>query len=296
MDALPSLTSPLPSTHQDFEVLNRIVNVLLLAASSEQRLQTVVGQIIRDCVDRVIQTPKTGRRLYTDLQNSEKTYIGTAVEIELRSQLGLERGPHLDLAIAGYDVDVKFAQGYSWMIPPEAVDMPCILVSANDEQALFSFGAIVARQDYLNPGANRDQKKTIQAKHRASIWWLAEKLPYPKNFWLTVSQESIRRISNGTNGNQRMISLFREVQDRPISRKVIEDVAQQLDPTRRIRADKSRGTRNVLEADGIFVLNGFFDAPLIQALGLPTATRSEWISHQFKDHERKIATKFGLTL
>jgi hypothetical protein len=39
--------------------------------------------VLMGVVESVIKSPKTGRRFYKHLQNSEKTYIGTCVEIDL---------------------------------------------------------------------------------------------------------------------------------------------------------------------------------------------------------------------
>ena len=145
----------------------------------------------------------------------------------------------MDLEIAGYDVDVKFTHDSAWMIPPEARTKPLLLITVNDLTAVFSVGLVIAKDEYLNLGTNRDSKTTIKAVHREHIWWLAKDSRYPMNFWLTVTPEVIQRVSAGRDGNSRMITLFREVQDRPIPRKVIDDVAKQADPTRRIELTKS---------------------------------------------------------
>ena len=77
--------------------------------------------MLRDCIDDVIMTAKTGRRSYEELEKTEKTYIGTRVEIELRALLRLRKG-RLDTVILGHDVDIKHTMGSNWMIPTEAVD------------------------------------------------------------------------------------------------------------------------------------------------------------------------------
>lgn len=288
----------LASSHIDYVPLRRVGQALVTAAGGLQALRDLMAVLVRDNIDRVIQTPKTGRRYYSDLQNSEKTYLGTALEIDLRSALGLGRGTSMDLSIEGEDVDVKFSQrDGGWMIPPEAQDKICILLTANDEAALFSFGLIVARAQYMRPGANRDKKQSVSAEGRKSIWWLIRNAAYPNNFWLTIDKDKIQRISAGRSGNHRMMSLFREVQDRAISRKVVEDVASQLDPTRRVRKDKSRGTRNVLEQEGIVLLSGSNPdhRELIKALGLPEIKRTEYLAHRFVESERRLAAKHGVT-
>ena len=60
--------------------------------------------MLRQCVDDVIMTPKTGRRSYDELEKTEKTYIGTRVEIELRAMLNLPKGK-LDTVILGVSKD-----------------------------------------------------------------------------------------------------------------------------------------------------------------------------------------------
>lgn len=293
------LFEAIPPGHRDYAILQPITGALLNAAGGQAKLEALVAGIVRNCIDRVIQTPKTGRRLYTDLQNSEKTYIGTAVEIDLRSALGLSRGAEMDLEIAGHDVDVKFSQGKGWMIPPEAFGKPCILISASDLTNRYSLGVVVAREQYLNPGQNRDAKKTIRAEHRANIWWLIQSASYPPNFWRSVPKEITLKISEGPSGNQRVITLFRELRDRPISRKVIEDVATQLDPTRRVRSDKEGGTRDILRKEGILVLSGSKpeQRKLAEELALPPIAKTEYLSHRFETAvERQLAAKYGLAI
>jgi hypothetical protein len=279
--------------------LEPLVDALVKAAGSLDKLRSLMATLVRDNIDRVIQTPKTARLFYKDLQNSEKTYLGTAIELDLRSALGFERGDVTDLKIAGSDVDVKFSQrDGGWMIPPEAVDKVCLLVTADDPSALFSIGMVVARAAYLTAGGNRDAKRAISAEGRKNIWWVLRNADYPKNFWLSVPEEVVERIAEGRSGNQRVINLFNAVQDTPVPRKVLQDVAPQLDFTRRVRADKRRGTRNLLEQNRIFILQGKnkLHQELIAELGLHSLQRGEWMAHQFSDEELKLAVKKGIKL
>ncbi len=235
--------------------------------------------MLRQCIDDVIMTPKTGRRSYDELEKTEKTYIGTRVEIELRALLRLPKGK-LDTVILGRDVDIKNTMGSNWMIPTEAFNHPCILVAADEVQANCYLGLIVARPEYLTSGQNKDSKKSISSSGFANILWLLQRQPYPPNFWRTVAPEVVDRIFAQTSGNRRVAELFRKVQGIPITREVIEAVAQQQDFMRRIRSDKGNGTRDRLAREGILRLSGQYDAPLIEALGLPSCSGSEFISHQ----------------
>lgn len=285
----PSLVQP---GHIDSDLLIALSGEITRRAGGSRALADKVPAMLRDCVDAVIQTPKTGRRSYDDLEKTEKTYIGTRVEIELRSLLRLPKGK-LDTVILAQDVDIKHTMGGNWMIPTEAFDRPCILVAADENSALCYLGLFIARLNYLTSGQNKDSKKSLSAFGFENIFWLLRDLPYPPNFWRTVPADAVLRIFEGKTGNERVAVLFREVQGRPIARPVIEATALQKDFMRRIRGDAGRGTRDVLAKEGIVLLSGTYDAPLIGALKLPTCAASEFVSHTLKDdHERELVLSF----
>lgn len=282
--------------HQDFPLLSAVAADIVQRAGGTEALAASFSTILRQCVDDVIMTPKTGRRSYDELEKTEKTYIGTRVEIELRSMLNLKRGK-LDTVILGHDVDIKNTMGSNWMIPTEAVGNPCILVAADEVRAVSYLGLTVARPEYLTVGQNKDSKKSISAVGFANILWLLNEHPYPPNFWRTVPTDVIERIFDGKSGNRRVMALFREVQRVPITRDVIEAVAQQQDFMRRIRSDNSKGTRDHLASEGVLLLSGHYDAPLIKALGLPRCTGSEFVSYRPNTRaEVAIAASAGITL
>ena len=282
--------------HIDNDLLAEIAEDITKRAGGHTALGGKFAAMLRQCVDDVIMTPKTGRRSYDELEKTEKTYIGTRVEIELRAMLALPKGK-LDTVIKGHDVDIKNTMGSNWMIPTEAVDQPCILVAADEVRAVCYLGLIVARPEYLTFGANKDSKKSVSAAGFTNIFWLLRDHPYPPNFWRTVAPDVIERIFQGASGNQRMAGLFREVQGQPITRDVVEAVAQQQDFMRRIRSDKGRGTRDLLAREGILLLSGHYDAPLIEALGLSVCSGSEFISYR-PDTQAQVdlATTHGIPL
>lgn len=282
--------------HQDFPLLSAVAADIIQRAGGTEALAASFSTMLRQCVDDVIMTPKTGRRSYDELEKTEKTYIGTRVEIELRSMLNLKRGK-LDTVILGHDVDIKNTMGSNWMIPTEAVGNPCVLVAADEVRAVSYLGLAVARPEYLTVGQNKDSKKSISAVGFANILWLLNEHPYPPNFWRTVPTDVIGRIFDGESGNRRVMALFREVQRVPITRDVIEAVAQQQDFMRRIRADNNKGTRDHLAREGVLLLSGHYDAPLIKALGLPRCTGSEFVSYKpSTPAEVKIAAEAGIRL
>lgn len=282
--------------HRDHNLLTAISDEITKRAGGDAALTSKFSAMLRQCVDDVIMTPKTGRRSYDELEKTEKTYIGTRVEIELRAMLHLPKG-RLDTVILEQDVDIKNTMGSNWMIPTEAIDTPCILVAADEVRATCFLGLFVARTDYLTLGQNKDSKKSVSALGFANILWLLLDHPYPPNFWRTVEPDVIERIFSGSSGNLRMATLFREVQKKPIIRDVVEAVAQQKDFMRRIRSDNGKGTRDHLALEGILLLSGHYDAPLISALGLPHCTGSEFVSYRpMLQAEVNLAAQYGISL
>ena len=282
--------------HQDYRLLTAIADEITKRAGGPVTLAVNFSAMLRECIDDVIMTPKTGRRSYDELEKTEKTYIGTRVEIELRAMLRLPKGK-LDTLILDQDVDIKNTMGNNWMIPNEAFGHPCILIAADEERAKCYLGLFVARPEYLTSGQNRDAKKSVSAAGFANILWLLQDCPYPPNFWRTVKPGIVDIIFSETSGNRRMAALFREIQREPITRDVVEAVAQQQDFMRRIRADNGNGTRDILAREGILLLSGHYDAPLIAALNLPNCSGSEFVSYRpASKAEADLAERHGIKL
>ncbi|UWQ48602.1 NaeI family type II restriction endonuclease [Leisingera caerulea] len=279
--------------HPDFGILFPLAEEITTRAGGALALEHDVPQMLRQCIDDVIMTPKTGRRAYEELEKTEKTYIGTRVEIELRALLKLRKG-RLDTEILGQDVDIKHTMGGNWMIPTEAIDCACLLVAADEVRARCYLGLIVARPEYLTQGQNKDAKRSISAEGFRHILWLLKDRPYPANFWRMADEAAVEEIFAGETGNERMAQLFRLIQQRPIPRDVVEAVAQQKDFMRRIRSDKGRGTRDLLARDGILLLSGQYDSQLIKALDLPPCAGGEFISCRIEnEYHARMAAQSG---
>lgn len=157
-------------------------------------------------------------------------------------------------------------------------------------------GLIVIRPEVMHGGVgNRDAKRGISAEGFEHILWLLCDHPYPPNFWRTVSPAAAERVMSARSGNERVIALFEEVPERPISRDVIDATARQKDFTRRTRADNGRGTRDKLLERGVLLLTGTSHPALIEALGLPFCRRGEYISYRPKDDaEWAVAAEHGI--
>ena len=231
---------------------------------------------MRKAIDEVIDSPRTNRFTLDETEKTEKTYLGTKIEILLRSWLGFPKGNILDLSIDGIECDVKSTMHQTWMIPSEAMGHPCLLVKTDEESARFSIGLIVIRKEVLTSGRNQDGKSSISKAGKGLIRWILQNEPYPENFWQNLSPDLRHAITSKSSGTARVTALFRNVQGKPISRSLVLAVAQQKDAMKRLR--KNGGARDPLVRDGIALLSGNYDSQLIKALNLPKCGKDEFIS------------------
>ena len=260
--------------HRDYEIIRRIESALLKEAGGLNKLRQELPVLIRQAIDEVIDTPRTGRVHSRELEKTEKTYIGTKVEILVRNFFHLPKGI-LDLTIDGLDVDVKNTIGRTWMIPPEAGGKPCILVASDEERRTCSFGIFVAHLENLTLGLNQDRKRSVSVLGSLSIHWMLADDPYPPSFWSQIGEKITHAIMRGHSGNERVETLFRLVQGRPIHRDIVQAVAQQKDYMKRLR--RNGGARDSLAKEGIAILS-YYDRKLIDHLKLRPVTKDESIS------------------
>lgn len=127
----------LPEIHQDFDDLQALESDLFSAVGGRDRFHEKLRSFFRSAIDEVIDTARTGRYFLSDLEKTEKTYLGTKFEILLRDWLNVPRGIVLDLLIGGREVDVKSTTsgGSGWMIPPEAIGQLCVLLRVNEQDS-----------------------------------------------------------------------------------------------------------------------------------------------------------------
>ena len=254
--------------------IDRVRDAVLALDSDGMR----TAQVLRETYDQIYNGQYTGRYRFDQLHKTEKTHLGTIVEINLHREFEFEDGVDLDYRIAGEDVDCKWSMAFGgWMIPPEAQGKVCMLVWGDDQASRWSLGLVRADPKILNLGANRDQKATIRADAReARIRWVWRDAELPPNVLLQLPQEEVERILGHRHGTQKVNDLFRVAQGRRISRAVVATVAQQLDPMKRVRANG--GARSVLRPEGIVILSGEYHTEVARRLGLPVPLKSEFIS------------------
>lgn len=262
---------------------------------------------LRDSLDELLDGPRTGRWAYQHLTKTEKTYLGTAVEVNLTKEFDIDNGEDLDWSIAGRDIDCKFSKDLGgWEIPMEMylcadhgersgrANHVAVLTWMNDDKSQWAAGIVRITDDRLRwkqerdgsgnrvRAYNRDNKRKLDYSAKPEVYWLWGGLQgdLPTNLLRHLESETRKRIltaslpNRASSGQQRVNQLFREVTDRLIGRQTVLTVAQQDDSPKR-----ARDARIHLRGSGIVVLGHQGSHPHIaRALELPVPIKGEWIS------------------
>jgi hypothetical protein len=272
------IRSKVNPSHPDYEILSTIkVEIETRLGGNSSARQQFTGAV-RDAVDFVLDPVRTARTRVTELDNVEKTFIGLKLEHFLRDLLDVPKGLR-DLEIAGMDVDIKNTVRDNWSIPIETYrnSEPCLLMAVNDDTYHCWLGIIVAKSEYLRPGANRDSKKGVSTTGKENILWLVEGAPFPKSRFSELDMNRFREIRKIRGGSKRATIFFSENVGKPIHRSVIHALLYpQDDYMKRLRANG--GARDKLRKKGIALLSGNYDSALIKMLSLPDTAKDEMIS------------------
>lgn len=269
------------------------------------------GEVLRKSIDEVLDGQRTGRYDLSvskgegRVEKTEKTYLGTKVEIVARAEFELGYGSPMDYTIEGTSVDAKFTSGSNWAIPREAIGHICLLMAANDQKGVFQVGLLRTTMDTLNLGENGDGKRTVSAFGRKKIRWMIPNGKLPKNFLLNLKKnsphilESIWGVSNGYKGSRnggqaRVNNLFRLLPGELLDRTTVVTVAMQHDGPKRVR-----DARGHLKSSGYIILGHLKPAPQIASdLGLPIPNKGSWVSarltHVHEDDDRPSTVIDGL--
>ena len=253
--------------------------------------------VLRDSLDELLDGQRTGRWCYQHLMKTEKTYLGTAVEVNLTNEFEISEGVELDWNIDGREVDCKFSKDFGgWEIPMEmylcsdhgeqsgAEDHLALLLWMNDDDSQWAAGIVQIRDELLRfkPGGfrqyNRDNKRRLNNYGIESICWLwgGLHLDLPENLLLQLSERQRNAILSHRSGQERVNTLFREVQHKIITRATVLTVAQQDDAMKRVR--DSRLPLH-LGDEGLMILgHQEADPHIASALGLPVPAKGEFVS------------------
>lgn len=287
---MPSELSGLAPARGDDPELDAVSDELYRLDSTGDR----VARVLRSTLDQLYDGQRTGRWNFHQLHKTEKTHMGTLVEINLHREFDFVDGDVTDYEIAGAEVDCKYSMAGSWSLPPEVVGHLVLVLAANDPSSQWMAGLVRVTSDRLNPGRNRDAKGTLSARGRAHIRWLWDGHPgLAPNLFHELHHEDRDAIleAKAPRGNQhgqaRVDELFRRVQHRVIRRAELATVAQQEDFMKRARGNG--GARTRLQPEGIVVLGHQDHDPLIAAaLGLDVPQKGQFISARIVPAERPL--------
>lgn len=244
-----------------------------------------VANVLRDTFDQLYDGQHTGRWNFSELHKTEKTHMGTLVEINLHREFGFQDGKVTDYRIAGVQVDCKYSmKPFGWMLPPEVINEIALLVTANDEAATWRAGIVRVSSEATRGTQNRDGKTSLSLLGRQRVRWLwSGNAGLPPNLFHQLDAETrdaifAARSGRGhRHGQARVNELFRRVQGRIVRRAELATVAQQDDFMKRARGNG--GARTALRSEGILVLGHQDNDPLVaQALGIPVPRKGELVA------------------
>lgn len=238
------------------------------------------GRVLRESLDQVLDGPRTGRFRYSELRKTEKTHVGTVVEINIAKEFDLRDGTEMDYLIDGVEVDCKYSMTLGqWSLPRESMHRLVLLTWADDATSKWSVGLWRVDPDKLNRGNNQDRKKTIDRAGRREIDWLWFDKDLDENLLLHLDPDIVAAIfslDGRRDGQKRINQLFRLVRGRIVRREVVLTVARQKDGPRRARMAREPGQ---LGREGIVVLGHYeWDVQIAEQLRLPRPGSGEWVS------------------
>lgn len=244
-----------------------------------------VANVLRDTLDQLYDGQRTGRWKFDDLHKTEKTHMGTLVEINLHREFGFDDGNETDYRIAGVQVDCKYSmKPFGWMLPPEVIDEIALLVTADDARATWRAGLLRVTPERIRATQNRDGKTSLSLDGREHIRWLWPGHPgLPPNLFHQIDPEmrdaifGARSCRGTRHGQARVNELLRRVHRRIVRRAELATVAMQDDFMKRARGNG--GARTALRPEGILVLGHQDNDPLVAAaLGLPVPRKGELVA------------------
>ena len=283
---------PTDMSDADVQIILEIRDELYRLALGPSSFELGMVKLVRQAIDEVIDTARSGRFLFEELDSTEKAYVGVRTEILFRNEFSLERGL-LDVIIAGHDVDIKNTTSGTWMIPTHSVGKACLLVKSEprSDPGSCSVGLAIADESYLNAGANQDKKRTFKAAHRNKILWLFEASEFPGNVFERLAAPVRRQILGATSGAARVALLFESLQRVPVPRHVVEAVARQTDAAKRVR--RNGGARDLTEPKNLYIFSFDQQRRWIEQFDLPPCSKGDYISLTPKtDAERQTIAAY----
>lgn len=223
------------------------------------------ARIVRKALDEVIDAARTQRFFIEDLETTEKTYIGTKIEIIVRSELDLLRGTVTDVVVADIPVDIKWSLTRQWMMGPQLINHICLGLGLDASGRRFSVGVFRATPENLRKGKNQDKKVSLSAEGSKTIEWVVRQADVPTDFIAELAATTRAEIFAATSAQERLFRLFSLCPMQQIPRSAVEIVAGgKKDPLRRLRQDASNRTG----LPGIRIVSTKYRREYLESLGM----------------------------
>ncbi|WP_035354680.1 NaeI family type II restriction endonuclease [Edaphobacter aggregans] len=72
--------------HQDYVLIKQLEAAILRHAGGFEKFRVDIPQLLRRAIDEVIDSARSNRFTLIEIEKTEKTYIGTKIEILLRNR------------------------------------------------------------------------------------------------------------------------------------------------------------------------------------------------------------------
>ncbi|MFK4226636.1 NaeI family type II restriction endonuclease [Streptomyces sp. NPDC019890] len=225
-----------------------------------------MGKLLRDCIDKILDGPGTGRFDVEELTPDEFGRLARSVELAV-----LEDFPLLPLPDVGFFIRFGL-NGPRGAVAPVVQNAICLILDANDRESKWWAGLKRVRSGSQVDAVNQDGERVIELDR--SVEWLHRNADLPENLLLQLPEPVRTAILSASTGAARAAELFRRVTERRISTETLRTVTQHLDYAKRIR-----DARRVLSEEGIVILSHLpQDRERARALGLPVPEPGEWVS------------------
>jgi len=251
------------------------------------------GWVLRDALDELLDGERTGRWAYDQLGKTEKTHLGSIIEIKLSREFEIPAGDTIDWKIGSDELDCKFSRQFGgWEIPiemylpdPDAdvgtkagqANHAALVVWMNDDREQWAAGLVRIEHSILRISNNRDHKRKIRPERLDQVHWLWEgrQDDLPRNLFLAMTTEQRRRVFSPGSGQRRVNEMFRILEGSLVPRAVVSTAGIQEDPMKRAR--DARLPRH-LGNSGFLILGHSGPGPIIaKKFDLPVPTKGEFV-------------------
>ena len=179
----PSITTKKPRCRRqgtpDSALIGQVEKAILRNAGGLARFRKEIPLLLRNAIDEVIDSARTGRFTLDETKINERIYLATKVRIWMRNRLRFLQGYTPDLSGGAAQVGIQSTISQTWSIPPEVVGKPCILIKSDEKRASCSLGIIVVREEFLNSSGEPSRRRVISRAGLATAHWILKNEPLP---------------------------------------------------------------------------------------------------------------------